>query len=68
MKDLNLRKVLISTISILAISASLFAQGASENKTNVTTLKMEQFSGTNSNDSGPALDEMIGEFEKENNF
>jgi hypothetical protein len=29
---------------------------------------MEQFSGTNSNDSGPALDEMIGEFEKENNF
>jgi multiple sugar transport system substrate-binding protein len=66
MKDLYLKKVLISTISILAISTSLFAQGASENKTNVTTLKMEQFSGTNSNDSGPALDEMIGEFEKEN--
>lgn len=66
MNNLYLKKVLVSTVSIIAISASLFAQGATETKSTVTTLKMEQFSGSDSNDSGPALKEMIAVFEKEN--
>lgn len=66
MKNLYLKRLLILTLSVFAISTSTFAQGASENSMNVTTLKMEQFSGTNSNDSGPALDAMIAEFERQN--
>jgi multiple sugar transport system substrate-binding protein len=43
-----------------------FAQGSKEQVSDTTVIKMEQYSATNSNDSGPALNEMIALFEKEN--
>jgi len=52
---------------LLLLTGSIFAQAEAEMGENgMIELKMEQFSGTDSNASGPALKAMIAAFEKEN--
>ena len=65
MKKNHIYKILSSFVVILLFGSVVFAQGTNE-KDNTVTLKMEQYSATNSNDSGPALEKMISEFEKQN--
>ncbi len=65
MKKNLILKILTATLAVLVLSSALFAQGTTE-ESGVITLKMEQFSGSNSNASGPALAAMIKEFERQN--
>ena len=65
MKKNLILKILTATLAVLVLSSALFAQGTNE-ESGVITLKMEQFSGSNSNASGPALAAMIKEFERQN--
>ena len=60
------RKALaVALVCVLALSG-VFAQGAAEQKQDVVTIRMEQFSGSEGASSGDALKEMISLFEKEN--
>ncbi|MFA7189418.1 MAG: sugar ABC transporter substrate-binding protein [Sphaerochaetaceae bacterium] len=59
------RTIIVMVIVALLCSAGLMANGVSEG-TPIVTLRFEQFSGTDSNDSGPALKEMIAAFEAKN--
>lgn len=65
MKHNHIYKILITSLIALLFSSIVYAQGSSE-KDDTIILKMEQYSATNSNDSGSALDKMIAEFEKQN--
>ncbi|MGD1822812.1 MAG: ABC transporter substrate-binding protein [Pleomorphochaeta sp.] len=65
MKKNRIYKIIITSFVVLLFSSIVFAQGTTE-KDDTIILKMEQYSATNSNDSGPALDKMIAEFEKQN--
>ncbi len=66
MKNLRLRKGLLISLCLFMVAGIGFAQGSKEQVSDTTVIKMEQYSATNSNDSGPALNEMIALFEKEN--
>lgn len=66
MKKLCLKKGLLITLCLFMVVGNAFAQGSKESEGSTTIIKMEQFSATNSNDSGAALNEMISIFEKEN--
>lgn len=66
MKKLHLKKGLLLSLCIFMVSGVVFAQGSKEKGDNTTVIKMEQFSATNSNDSGAALNDMIALFEKQN--
>ena len=58
------RKALaVALVCVLALSG-VFAQGAAEQKQDVVTIRMEQFSGSEGASSGDALKEMISLFEK----
>ncbi len=65
MKKNRINKILVASLIGLLFSSIVFAQGTSESSDTIN-LKMEQYSATNSNDSGPALDKMIEEFEAQN--
>ena len=62
MKKGHIYKILTTCVVSLLFTSALFAQGATE-KDNTVLIKMEQYSASPSNASGPALDEMIAEFE-----
>ena len=67
MKNLNLKKTFVMLTILLLLTGSIFAQAETEMEgKGMIELKMEQFSGTDSNASGPALKAMIAAFEKEN--
>ncbi|MGH4039176.1 MAG: ABC transporter substrate-binding protein [Sphaerochaeta sp.] len=66
MKNLRLRKGLLISLCLFMVAGIGFAQGSKEQVSDTIVIKMEQYSATNSNDSGPALNEMIALFEKEN--
>ncbi len=65
MKKGHIYKILTTCVVSLLFTSALFAQGATE-KDNTVLIKMEQYSASPSNASGPALDKMIAEFEKQN--
>ncbi|MCY1150871.1 MAG: sugar ABC transporter substrate-binding protein [Sphaerochaetaceae bacterium] len=65
MRKNHIYKILTTIAIALLLTNSVFAQGSKEEDM-IITLKMEQYSATNSNASGPALEEMIAEFEKQN--
>ncbi len=65
MRKNRIFKIMTTCLIASLFTGAIFAQGASEDNGTIT-LKMEQYSATNSNASGPALDAMIAEFEKQN--
>lgn len=66
MKKSTIGKTVMMLALVLVSACALFAQGTKEQASQVVTLRLEQFSGTDSNASGPALKAMIAEFEKQN--
>ena len=58
MKKNHIYKILTSFVVMLLFGSVIFAQGTKEDA-NTVTIKMEQYSASNSNDSGPALKMMI---------
>lgn len=65
-KTTIMRRLAVVAILCLVSIPMVFAGGAKEAQSDVVTLRLEQFSGSDSTGSGAALREMIAEFEKQN--